>query len=246
MSEEKEKINLGISKESLEIFKNLTIFIISMAIIMISGLVIFVPSLKKTLRDREKLNKTKDELSQLTKKASFLEGIDFYAIKKKQSNVEETLPTEKDVEKIFRNLRILAGEAGVVLGSIEVAPGEISTPGAGLKEKDSKDQREAKKTEKKKKDIEIIDYQVKARGKFENLKNFFDKVHSCRPVMAIGGISLSLPNDPEQSIPVSLTIKTYVQKHRELPSETGASLPQLTEEEGEVYRERVLKLTGRN
>jgi len=138
------------------------------------------------------------------------------------------------VEIVFKNLKLLAGKAGVSLTSMNVAPGEISTAGAGPKEE---------KAGEKNRSFETTNYQVQAKGKFEDLKKFFDLIHTTSPVMAIGGISLSLPEDPEQLIPVNLVIKTYVSGMAKAPPSLQTPLSQLNEEEEKVYKERVLKLT---
>lgn len=234
MNKDKEKINLTISKENLAVFKNLSIFIVSVGLIIISGVIIFLPNLKRVLEEQGKLINKRKELGQLTQKANLLGGIDSFEIKRKQGSVEGALPTEKDVEVVFKNLKLLAGKAGVSLTSMNVAPGEISTAGAGPKEE---------KTGKKNGSFETTNYQVQAKGKFEDLKKFFDLIHTTSPVMAIGGISLSLPEDPEQLIPVNLVIKTYVSGIAKAPSSLQTPLSQLNEEEEKVYKERVLKLT---
>lgn len=239
MNKDKEKINLTISKENLAVFKNLSIFIVSVGLIIISGVIIFLPNLKRVLEEQGKLINKRKELGQLTQKANLLGGIDSFEIKRKQASVEGALLTEKDVEVVFKNLKLLAGKAGVSLVSMNVAPGEISTAGAGPKEEKTGQ----KKTGEKNGSFETTNYQVQAKGKFEDLKKFFDLIHTTSPVMAIGGISLSLPEDPEQLIPVNLVIKTYVSGMAKAPPSLQTPLSQLNEEEEKVYNERVLKLT---
>jgi Tfp pilus assembly protein PilO len=144
-------------------------------IILILTVIILIPSIKQIIQKRQALTQEKETLAKLTQKVADLEGLDPIELANKTDVVVKSLPAEKDVPRILATLSILATESGVMIESVKVAPGALSTVSGQEKAKEKP----------------ALSFEISIKGAMVAIRDFLDRISSTVPVMQINEAFLS-------------------------------------------------------
>lgn len=162
------------SKSNIAKYRLLTLPTLVCLIILVLTLALLLPKINQIIKTRQSLAQEKVRLSKLTQKIADLEGLDESELSVKANLLISSLPTEKDVPKIFATLKSLGLQTGVTLENVKVTPGELSTISAQPKTKGPP----------------ALSFEVSAKGTMEAMKSFLGQATSTIPVMQITDVSL--------------------------------------------------------
>lgn len=187
--------------------------------IIFSGFLLLRPELGQVSSKRADLLEEKTKLSQLTAKLATLGGLDVGELETKTNIILKALPVEKDVPQVLLAIKNLTQNAGLVLESVGVEPGEISTSSAQTTQKYN---------------LPFLDFKITIAGNMEQLINFLAKIESTTPLMRVETIDIS--QTKEGGTEAALNIDAFFLP---LPGSLGSTEKQLnpiTTQEEKIYQ----------
>jgi Tfp pilus assembly protein PilO len=187
--------------------------------IILTGTLFLKPKLEQIIRVQAELSSKKTRLTQLTTKLAALEGLDVAELEAKISVVLQALPGEKDLGGSLLVIRGLTQTVEAELRSVQVEPGEISTPSAQSAEKYN---------------LPFLSFKIKITGTLEQLKEFLAKSEEVAPLTRLDKIDISQKEGG--LVEADLDLETFFLP---LPVELGGAekpLPSITAQEEKIYQ----------
>lgn len=175
------------------ILKRWQLFLVPVASILFTLILIMVVLIPKVNQVRDLYLKTKEasaRLERLTLKLSELEGIDEGALVQRKELSLRAIPDNKSIMQTVSSISNFVRDSDLLITSLEVSPGEISTQSASQK-KDKLDR---------------LRLAIDLEGKPENVLNFIERVENLLPLISLNTFSI---NSYQNQSRVSLIIESF-------------------------------------
>lgn len=190
------------------------------ALIVFSALLFVSPRLREISDFKREVAKKEKQLSQLTVKSNYLEGLNQQDLRNRANYLLKVLPDKKEVSYVIKMFKKLASENDLVLANISTNPGLLD---AGEKSKKS--------------GLSYLEFDLSLSGRLSNLREFFARVNQTVPLLIAEDLSFSGGKAlSDQEAEVAIRIKT---PYLFLPKEMGAvetALEEITSGDDLTYR----------
>jgi len=183
------------------------------------------PKVALILASGSELSQKKQALARLTQKVAALQGLDPQTLNTKTQLALKALPVEKEVPWLIRTVKAVAEETGVVLGELNVDPGELASASAKPSQAEGKS------------NLTVLEFDLNAEGALELLVDFLARLEAVLPLMKLTDVAFGQAS--EGVFQLSLASENFVMGLPPTMAVTDQPLASIGQEEEDAYQELV-------
>ncbi len=219
------------NKKSLAPFRLYIVPLLVVLVIVLLVPLVLLPQLQ-TIRDKNlEVQKSQKRLDLLKTKLEALSLIDEEDENLKLSEIEEVVPSRKELARLVVGVRSLASKAGLSVAAIEFSPGRVASASATTP---SSKRVKAAKAKSKKEDKEKTTFMLSVKTKkVSDLQKFFTSIQKAKRLLGVNTVEIN--RDEEDVYTYELEI---IAPFREIQSKgdiIATPLPLLTQIHDEVF-----------
>jgi hypothetical protein len=173
---------------------------------------VILPKGREILEARETLQKGEKKLENLKGKLADLTSLNEFELSERNNLLLRALPAQKNPLGEMVTLRSLANELNLTIEEISVAPGEVSTPSAEVKEKK----------------LQPINFKIKLASSRTAFFDFLKKMEQSTPLSNFDQMKISLSGD---SVNAEFSLDTFFLNYPETIGSLETPVPKLTADE---------------
>ena len=144
---------------------------------------IIFPKIQDIQLHRTQMEKEQKALDQLNQKSDLLANASGLSAFQEKNRVNTVLPSVKPLLPVIHQLEAISGESGVIVSSLSLSPGEISTESAELKKKSSQAQQST--------EMDTLTIEMIINGSVDQINKFVSLVNTMSPITDLSTLSLS-------------------------------------------------------
>lgn len=201
-------------------YKNLLFPVLVVILILFSVITILKPKIDELFKLRKNISKQKEELALLSQKVAILESYDQNELKTRVNQIAKVLPAEKNGPLGLVIFRSLTSEHNLLLDSLDINVGELSTESAKPKTKEEV--------------LPSLEININISGSLDDFYNFLADVEQTTPITKINQVSMSREGNTVEG---KVTLSSY---YLNLPKDIGKTTREIipiTLEEEKVFQQ---------
>lgn len=192
------------------------VFFIPAVAIVISLLLLLIaarPRLNSVLQLRKEVKEEETRLENIRTKADELASLDKIRLSAEVKLVNRALPFEKDVSAAVIGMERLAADSGLLIDTIALSPGEVSTPSATPEIAGE------------------VDIKTSFSGPFSQIKQLTGKIRQSLRVFSVKEAVISIKGSDSTNLTASFTIASHFSPLAKTAGKIDTPLPKLTDAE---------------